>query len=98
MNVFSVAALSAFALGAAVTTAAADTVPAPASATDAAPVKKVVKPAADPKKVICRTSPETGTRLDSVKICLTRAEWDEKNFRQTAALRGMSGSSAQMGR
>ena len=36
------------------------------------------QPLADPEKVVCRRISETGSRLGSSKICLTRAQWAEK--------------------
>ena len=35
-------------------------------------------PPKDPDKIICRRENTTGSRLSSKKICMTRAEWDER--------------------
>ena len=32
----------------------------------------------DPDKVVCKNIGETGSRLRSKKICMTRAQWAEK--------------------
>ena len=34
------------------------------------------KPAAGPDKLICRTQDETGSRRNSTKVCMTRAQWE----------------------
>ena len=36
------------------------------------------KPAPAPEKLVCRRLEQTGSRLGSKKICLTRAQWDER--------------------
>jgi hypothetical protein len=35
-------------------------------------------PPLDPNKVICRTIDRTGSRLARDRICMTRAQWDER--------------------
>jgi hypothetical protein len=32
----------------------------------------------DPQQVICRVSGETGSRLERTRVCMTRAEWDQR--------------------
>jgi hypothetical protein len=32
----------------------------------------------DPRQVICRVSGETGSRLERTRVCMTRAEWDQR--------------------
>jgi hypothetical protein len=32
----------------------------------------------DPNKIICRTIDRTGSRLAKDRICMTRAQWDER--------------------
>ena len=60
--------------GAAVAQTSAPT-PAPASATEKAPQTPSAKDGFD--KVICKTEPVTGSRLEVVKKCFTKIEWDE---------------------
>ena len=43
----------------------------------AAPVKKAK--VQTPTDIICRTETTTGSRLDSHRVCMTRAEWDQEN-------------------
>jgi hypothetical protein len=35
-------------------------------------------PSRDPNKVICKNIDRTGSRLASDRICMTRAQWDER--------------------
>jgi hypothetical protein len=32
----------------------------------------------NPNQVVCETIPETGSRLSHRRVCLTRAQWDER--------------------
>lgn len=41
--------------------------------------------APDPDKIICENQAELGSRLATKRVCLTRAQWDEKR-RQDRAL------------
>lgn len=40
---------------------------------------QVNEKAPDPDKKICRVERETGSRIVSRKVCMTRAEWDEQD-------------------
>jgi hypothetical protein len=44
-----------------------------------APQKTAQKKAPSPDDIICKYDDGTGSRLGSVKICLTRAQWKEHN-------------------
>lgn len=48
---------------------------------------------ADPNKVICRSEKETGSRLASVKRCMTAQEWANQRFedRQSIEKRQVGG-------
>ena len=51
----------------------------------------------DPNETICRTVSESGSRLNRSRICMTRAEWDQRrremrqNIDQAQTMRGTSG-------
>jgi hypothetical protein len=32
----------------------------------------------DPNQTICRTSADTGSRLSRTRVCMTRAQWDDR--------------------
>ena len=63
-------------LGAGVASAATDpsATPAPAATPAAASPSAAAK--ADPNQMICKTYEVTGSRLDTKKRCMTRADWD----------------------
>ena len=46
-------------------------------------------PATDLHKVVCKRLDQTGSRLGSKKICLTKAEWAERQRRDQEDLRRM---------
>jgi hypothetical protein len=41
-----------------------------------APVQAAAKPKADSKAMICRDIEETGSRLRSNRVCMTREQWE----------------------
>lgn len=48
----------------------------PAAVTAPAPASAVPAGKADPNTVKCKTKPKLGSRLQSVKVCMTLAEWN----------------------
>jgi hypothetical protein len=46
------------------------------SGASSAPAPTTKSDAGDPNKVICRRIETIGTRLDSKRVCRTRAEWE----------------------
>ncbi len=61
-----------------------------------APATQPAPPApVHPDKMICRKMDRTGSRLSSEKICLTKAQWDE---RERVAQREVKMLQANMGR
>ena len=61
----------------------------------AAPVLAQAQPAGDPKsstaaydgdRVICEKIKETGSRISTKKICMTKLQWEEKRRRDRDAL------------
>ncbi len=48
-------------------------------------------PENDPHKVVCKKIDKTGSRLGSTKLCMTKAEWEEKTRRDQEDLKRMQG-------
>ena len=48
--------------------------------------------APDPQKLICKNITQTGSRLSSNRMCMTRAEWDERQRQAQKDLRQMQGN------
>ena len=63
--------------------------PAPGSSTTASSAT----PANDPHKLICRRLEQTGSRLGSTKVCMTKVEWAEKTRQDQEDLKRMSKTS-----
>ena len=60
-------------------------VPSPAFAqgtTSAQQPQQAAKPAKDPNEVVCERQQEIGSRLASVRVCKTRAEWAEERLQE----------------
>ena len=52
----------------------------------------------DPNEVICRTQNSTGSRLDRVRVCKTRAEWAQVRQEQRTTMdrvQNVGGTSGQ---
>jgi invasion protein IalB len=55
------------------------------------------RPAQDPNEIICQKQEETGSRLVKKKVCMTRAEWadrqlqDRQELERAQTRRGMKG-------
>ena len=51
------------------------------------PAPPAAHPVADPNKIICRDIGQTGSRLARNRICMTRAQWDERERRDQGELK-----------
>ncbi len=49
------------------------------SATAATPAVTPTPAVADANKVICHNEEVTGSRLGNVRVCMTKAQWDERS-------------------
>lgn len=60
---------------------AADPAAAPVAPTPTASIEttRTIKAVENPNKVICRAEEMTGSRLGAVRICMTKAQWDERS-------------------
>lgn len=69
-----------------ITAAALLTMSAPALAQSAQPgqAQQGAKPARDPNEIVCERQEELGSRIASVRVCKTRAEWAEERRTQRA--------------
>ena len=54
------------------------------SAQPAQPAQQGAKPARDPNEIVCERQQELGSRIASVRVCKTRAEWAEERRTQRA--------------
>lgn len=52
-------------------------------------------PAPDPNKIVCKDLDRTGSRLSKDRVCMTRAEWDQ---RQRDDQKDVSNMQTNMGR
>jgi len=52
---------------------------------------------ADPDKVICEDQPILGSRLGGKRICLTRAQWDDKYRQERQMIERSQVNSCQKG-
>jgi hypothetical protein len=52
------------------------------------------RPPLDPNKMICRSTTQIGSRLDTKRVCRTVAEWKEAEKEQREFVRGLSNSSS----
>lgn len=50
----------------------------PAFAQTAPAQQQAAKPAKDPNEVVCEKQEETGSRLSSHQVCMTRSQWAEQ--------------------
>lgn len=50
----------------------------PAFAQDTQQQQTTTKKAADPNEVVCEKQQETGSRLASERVCMTRSQWAEQ--------------------
>ena len=53
------------------------------------------KPISDPDKVVCKRLNQTGSRLASTKVCMTRAQWADRQRQDQKEIEKMQ---ANMGR
>lgn len=58
----------------------------PAAAQTQAPNQAVPAKNTDPNRIICEKQKETGSRLNSTKICMTAAQWEEQRRRDRESL------------
>lgn len=58
----------------------------PAAAQTQAPNQTVPAKNTDPNRIICEKQKETGSRLNSTKICMTAAQWEEQRRRDRESL------------
>lgn len=65
---------------------------APALADDAKP-----RPKADPNRLICEDQPVLGSRLGGKRVCLTRAQWDDKYRQERQMIERSQVNSCQKG-
>ena len=53
--------------------------------------------ASDANKVVCHNEEVTGSRLGNVRICMTRAQWDERSANDRATFQGTLNSTNTTG-
>jgi len=58
----------------------------PAAAQTQAPTQAAPTKNTDPSRIICEKQQETGSRLNSKKICMTAAQWEEQRRRDRESL------------
>lgn len=64
--------------------------PAAATAAD----QSARRPPTDPNKMICRSSTQIGSRLDTKRVCRTVAEWKESEKEQRDFVQGLRNSTS----